>query len=673
MNDITASALSRFALSLLCTSIAVVQAYEEYTFEGYGFYYYKESYNDSTNCHARDGIWRVDLATGEEEQIFGDNSGRYLIEKCALSYHGKQLVFHGRSIGNGMVNNDGTGYTKLSESVNFVAYPPGNDIYWSKLGYYLMVGPRLRRYDVLTGDYEDLSFPGRAGAEGSFAHYCYASGDGTHIWTRAGQVMLSWGAKNYNPDKSQTYYVVTDEGEPVRMFSRNWWGHGETITLDGAHMLFQNFAHHGIWIIRFRDGQHIGDVRYKRPEHTNEYTFGMQGDKLKSITNTNEWIYMYYRPHIIGQPKLFDTDERCFMQSVWNWRTNERVKIHGPEDGTWMPRCRSTVAVQCAGIWKGYDLPAVDENRAYLVPYRKNVTFYTARKQRVMERAVGIGNIDDAPLEGVAVDVEPRNAASWLEATAERKTNSSITVTLRVDPPGLAEDRLSAEVTVSAETARNTASFSVHTDNTMLPPPENFVAFHVNTTDSFAYPELTWEDIAEGEDGYSVEFFTPFNWNTEWKVIDTVDANTTRYVSPLCHHTNETREGRYRIRGFTHDGLLSPYSAEGGFGVPHDSLVPPPQELIVEPWEANSPTPERWKPVSHTPSSDRSPSFTGGTIRIVRPDGRVVAHRGRMDYSTTRLEFPLQTLMRGVLLVQRLDRSGNVRGVRRLVNALPHL
>ena len=85
MNRAFLSDISHCVLSLLLAVIATVRAYEEYTFEGYGFYFYQDSYQDSTGCHERDGIWRVDLATGEEEQIFGDNSGRYLISSCALS------------------------------------------------------------------------------------------------------------------------------------------------------------------------------------------------------------------------------------------------------------------------------------------------------------------------------------------------------------------------------------------------------------------------------------------------------------------------------------------------------------------------------------------------------------------------------------------------------------
>ncbi len=686
------SAVKR-TLVLLCLATCAATAYEEYTFEGYGFYYYKDSYNDSTGCHSRDGIWRVDLVTGEEEQIFGNNSGRYLIEKCALSYHGKQLIFSGISIGNGIVNNDGSGYKKLPATLPLVMYPPGNDIFWPKFGYYTVHGERLRRYDVHTGEYEELDFPPLMDGGVNIPHYCYASGDGTRVWTRAGQPILSWGPKNYNPPKSQTYYSMDEQGRPARMFSRNFWGHGETITLDGSHMLFQNFAHNGMWVVRFRDGQHIGDIRYRKlPDFEPDYgtvciddgRVTPQGDNIKSITNSNVWVYMYYRPHIIGHPQLYSAEHRCFMQSVWNWRTNERIKIRGPEDGAWMPRCRSHTAVQCAGIWKGYDLPAVDESSAFLVPYRENVTFYTARKQSPMRKEVGIGNIDDAALEGVSAAVEPQSATVWLEAAAEKTTNSLITVTLNVEPAALTEEHQSAEVTISAESARNSVSFSVHTDNTMLPPPENFVVFHVNTSDSFAYPELTWDDVAEGEDGYYVEFFTPHDWNNEWDVIDTLGPDRTRYVSPFSDYTDETRDAAYRIRTFTEDGLYSPYSDEGGFGVPPDSLVPPPQERILPVWEAGDPSAARpRKTFTHAGPPARAPSvwysegvlhvdpsraLFGGSVRIVLPDGRIAARR-RLTGAGARVKLSLPAQGRGVFVVQIVDRVGTVRAIRRCVVA----
>ena len=294
-----------------------------------------------------------------------------------------------------------------------------------------------------------------------------------------------------------------------------------------------------------------------------------------------------------------------------------------------------------------------------------------------------IGNIDDAALEGVTAVVEPRSAASWLKAEATKNSNSAATITLRVTPTALTGDHHDATVTVSAASARNTASFSVHADNTMLPQPEHFVVFHVNTTDSFAYPELTWEDIAEGEDGYYVEFFTPFNWNTKWKVIDTIAANSMRYVSPLHEYADTTRENRYRIRAFTNDGLYSPYSEEGGFGVPPDSLVPPPQDKILEPWVAENASSMRWtRPVSSSNKIVRGPSVScaNGRIRI-RPgralgegfvvvaetNGRIITHRKIADVRKDICEITLPSHSAGVLLITIGDGAGSSHTLRHLV------
>ncbi len=678
-----------FALILIAAALlpwSRLLSFEEYTFEGYGFFYYVDSYQDSTNCHARDGIWRVDLATGEEEQIFGDNSEKYLIERCGLSYNGKQLVFKAKSIGNGMINNDGTGYQKLSSSLPLTIYPPGAQIFWSKLGFYAVFDEQLRRYDLHTGDYEVVPFPPLAipGEKGTFN--CFVSGDGARVWTRALQRQIGWGPKLYR-DYCHTYFIMNDDGSPARLHSRNWWGHHETISLDGSHMLFQNFGHDGIWLVRHDDGQRTADILYKKtpiPEPNYDDACGSypQGDALRYVTNSNVWIYMYFRPRKIGHGELFGTDERCFFQSVWNWRTNKRVKIHGPEDGTWMQRCRSLRAVRCAGIWKGYDLPALDDdNTACLVPYRKDVTFRTAKKTSAMEREVRVGNIDDGALEGVAVKVEPQSAASWLDAVVGTTTNSSITLSLKVDPTALTQDSGSAEVIVSAETARNTASFTVHADNTMLPRPENFVVFHANMSDSFAYPELTWDDVAEGEDGYSVEFYTHHEyWLRDWEVIDTLAPNATRYLSPLFDYTDENKNGHYRIRAFTDEGLVSPYSDEGWFAVPPDSLVPPSPELVREPWNAGEVSRGRWQGVTdaaaHRHAAAPRVSHAGnevvvervglssrGRVSIVSPRGRVVARRSFDGSGSVRLTLPAPTA--GVYLIRIVGMSGSPRTIRR--------
>ncbi len=680
----------RFALPLFAATLAVsfsnLSAYEEYTFEGYGFFFYANNYKDSTNCHARDGIWRVDLKTGEEKQLLGDNSGRFMIEKCALSYHGKQLVFKAKSVGNGIINNDGTGYAKLPASIPLSPYPPLYPIYWSKQGYYVIDHDKLRRYDIHTGEYEELAFPPLVGGGANGSYGCQPSGDGSRVWTRAGQTMISWGGKNYGPPTSQTYYFLTDDGRPSRMFSRNRWGHGETITLDGAHMLFQNFGHNGMWVTRFEDGQHIGDTFYESfPQFEPDYetACGALAEgfrRINRIANSNVWIFKYIHP---GKgPNYRDQDPGCYFNTVWNWRTNEHIKIHGPEDGTWLSRCNSENTVLCAGIWKGYDLPDLEEQSAYLVPYRENVTFHTARKSTPMKRSVRIGNIDDHHLEGVTLVADPPDAAAWLTAQPGIDNNSSISVTLEVDPTALTEEHQRATITVGATSARNTASFTVHADNTMLPRPADFVVFHANLSDSFAYPEITWKDVAEGEDGYIVEYFTYHMFNKQWRVVDTLPANTNRYISPLTDYIGEYKDGQYRIRAYTSDGLFSPYSEEGGFGVPPDSLVPPPPERIVEPWEAgDAPSATDRGSGWPVPAAGRFPTVSsangtvcirpgkvagGGYVEVMLPDGRCVAREsfGRFAEKTT---IALPDRAAGVYLVRVVGSQGKAPSVRCLL------
>jgi len=479
---------------------------------------------------------------------------------------------------------------------------------------------------------------------------------------------------------------MTDDGQPSRMFSRNRWGHGETITLDGSHLLFQNFKHDGIWLTRFDDGQLVDDVRYEPlPKPSPDYgsVCGSQAHpfrKFRRIANSNVWIYQYLHPR--WGVKHREQDEGCYFNAVWNWRTNSHIRIHGPEDGTWMPRCDSESAIGCAGIWKGYDLPEVDEHSAYLVPYRENVTFSTARQNRPIEKTVRIGNIDDRTVEGLSVQVTPPSAAHWLEAAMRTTGTSSLTVTLRVDPASVTQPG-HAEVTVRAASARNTASFTVHADNTMLPRPGSFVVFHANMNDSFAYPRLTWEDNAQGEDGYLVEFFTDHDSNTTWKVIDTIGPDRNHYISPLHEYTDETMSGRYRIRAFTDDGLFSPYSDAGGFGVPPDSLVPPPRERILEPWTSDIvSTGRRHERVTRCSGVGSIPpiSYDNGVIRVHRgvlfphgfvsialPNGRVIMRRPIADACEHPGGFSLPLRAAGVVLITIDDTKGDSRTLRTIV------
>ena len=686
-------------LMLVCM-VGTLRAYDEYTFEGYGFYYYADSYDDSTNCHARDGIWRVNLATGEEKQIFGDNSGRYLISRCDLGYHGKQLIFHGASIGNGIVNNDGTGYRKLSADLPLNT--PKENIHWTRLGVFTTRKGKLLRWDVLNGTHETVPFPTIPGwDDGSFKSggdlICLASGDGTRLWNRTYYKTIGFGPKKYGYPKvggrtvSHSYFVLNDDGTPALMHGRNFWGHGDVMTLDGKQLYCQDFNHEGWWIVRHSDGQKIADLQRKDLPvpapgfHTaclKEGDPGVTQDArrpMQHCTNDNDWFYFFTAPRFFGLPDK-QLDEACFFNTVWNRKTNTYIKVHGPMDGAWLPRCRSTTAVQCAGFWKGSDLPDVNEAGAYLVAYRKNVTFHCARQTTPLEKTVRIGNIDDAALEEVTATVEPHTATSWLTPLLDH-SNVSITMRPRVNPGALPDgDEHSATITVQASSARNTASVAVHVDKTMLPRPADFVVYHANMSDSFAYPELTWEDRADGEDGYIVEFH---NNHGTWTPLDTLDANTERYISRLHTHTEASKSGKYRLRAFTTGAVYSPWSDEGYFCVPPDSMVPPDPDWVDEGWSAPNGGAADLDPFGKAATAgSRMPTVTvtrravvigtnagtfRGVLRVIRPDGRCLVNRTIGRGSGKDRVVPLPRWGRGVCVVSLQDAEGNVHTVRRFV------
>ena len=658
-------------------------AYEAYTFEGYGFYYYKDSYNDSTACHARDGIWRVDLATGEEQQIFGDNSGRYLISRCDLSYHGKQLIFHGASIGNGIVNNDGTGYEKLPAELPLTTNL--ENIHWTRMGIFTTAKGKLRRYDVHTGEYEVVPFPTVPGwDDGTFKgggnKMCLASGDGTRLWNRTNFKTVSFGPKRYSYPKveghtiSYTYFVLNDDGSPARMFGRNFWGHGDVITLDGEHIYSQDFGHQGWNVLRHSDGQQIADQRREylpvpEPDFKTECG-GIQDAERPMIhcTNDNDWLYFLTIPFFQGVPDE-DINHDCFLNTVWNRHSNTHVKVHGPEDGTWMPRCRSTKAVQCAGFWKGYDLPDPEENSAYLVAYQKDVTLHCAQQTSTLEKTVRIGTIDDTPLDNVAFSVDPPSAESWLNPSLEH-TKVTITMNVRVDPTALPDgEKHDATITVQASSARNTAAVSVHVDRTMLPQPTDFVVYHTNMTDSFAYPELSWSDRADGEDGYIIEIVQPKS-NDTWQPLDTCDANAARFISELYTYSERTRWLKYRVFAFSHSGFVSPRSEEGYFCVPNpeDSILPLDQAWVHEEWVAETTPAIRGDTVEKGSSRGVPPPLVTmsrgsvtvqiqsktlrGRIQVVQPDGRMVVNRSIDAGKRKSVTMTLPNSAAGVYLIR---------------------
>lgn len=360
---------------------------------------------------------------------------------------------------------------------------------------------------------------------------------------------------------------------------------------------------------------------------------------------------------------------------MWNRHTNSYVKVHGPEDGTWLPRCRSLTAVQLAGFWKGYDLPDINDTSPYLVAYQKEITFHCAKQTTPLDTTVRIGNINEGPLEDVTATVEPQSAESWLTPSLTH-TDITITMTLRVDPGSLpGEDNQTATVTVQTASARNTASVKVHADKTMLPRPADFVVYHANMSDSFAYPELTWNDRADGEEGYVIEFHTNHNLNKTWRALDTLDANTVRYISRLHAYTEETSAGKYRIRAYTADQTFSPYSVEGYFCVPPDSLVPPDPAWIHEGWSEGDPLSahkRRGSPacltqpvVAPTVSFAHGrvrvaagAAFAGGTIRLFRPEGRLVASRRIPDNHDGHHQLSLKSPAGGVVLLKTTGTSG---------------
>ena len=540
----------RRILMVLFLAAAAVCAWEKYTFEGYGFYFYK-GLDNSKNPYGKDGIWRVDLKTGQKVQIFGDNSGRFQFSGCGLASNGKQLIFHGPVVGSGIVNNDGTGYKKIP----FPLYSEEGRMFLSRLGFYKIENNKLRRYDIKTGTYKEFNFPK---VDGRPDYPLHVSGDGTRIWTRAYKDGWTFGPKGWYKPYARIFWTMHENGAPYYMHGRNFWGHGESITLDGSVMLFQSFSHNAINIIRFKDAMFLNRVIYEPMPFDYEkdcnggassYTRGMDGRTFRHCANDNEWIYHNGAP---ARESITSFAAKCYMNTVLNWRKNRIIQIHGIEPVT---QKGNGERIELAGIWKGYDLPSVNDNSAYLVAYKTEETFHMAKKSSPLEKKVYAGNIGDGDLGTVSLKVEPASAESWLQPQISSSGNKR-EVIMRVIPSALSADKQNASVVLSSPTARNTTTIKVYTDRTMLPQPTNVYCSNQNTTDKFAYAKITWEDNADGESGYIIEQNgsnpDDKNWDevkheytwAGWKETVRLGPNTTSHVFKPAEYAF------YRIRAF---------------------------------------------------------------------------------------------------------------------------
>ena len=498
------------AIIITISYCACAMALEKSTMEATGFF------------KADNGMWRVNLKTGESKQIV---SG-WKVEGAGMSPDGKKIVMYGAGV-KAAVNIDGSGFQKLPAELPLST--KGHRIYWSRLGVYSLSSGILRAHDVLTGNQTVEYKTNNPGAKGSRMK---ASLDGTVAYANCDLWGRTFGPKGYRY-RGHGFFSISPDGKNVSCLVQSAWGHGEGFTLDGSYVQMGVFgSHNGVKRYRMSDGQLVKEIYWEK---------GSSYCIHANAVNDNDWVGLTFddlTKDKFGDGKVHTT--------LWNWRTNTQLEVPMP----------SAANAYLTGMWMGSDIVTVDDNAAYILPYRKHLTFNVLGRTTPWEKSVRITNIGQGTLGQVSASIEPSGASSWLEATVAGSGNDR-TVTVRVKPSGLAGDNQTAKVVLSESSSRNTGAINITATKTLLPEPTNIVIRPVTPTDSFEYAHLSWEDNAETEDGYVIEYHS--GWETEgewrkealWKEVKRIGANETSIILPPPGHEY------YRVRAFDNQGNFS--------------------------------------------------------------------------------------------------------------------
>jgi hypothetical protein len=497
-------------LASACALLTPAAALEKSTMEATGFF------------KSDNGMYRVNLKTGASEQIV---SG-WKVESAGISPDGKKIVMSGAGV-KAVVNIDGSGFQKLPAELPLPA--KGHRIYWSRLGVFSLTNGTLWGHDVLTGD---VTVEYATNHPGESAGRMKASLDGTSVYANCDLWGRTFGPKGYR-FRGHGFFSISPDGKNVSCLVQSAWGHGEGFTLDGSYVQMGVFgSHNGVKRYRMSDGQLVKEIYWEK---------GSSYCIHANAVNDNDWLGLTFDD--LSKDKFGDGKVHT---TLWNWRTNTQLEVPMP----------SAANAYITGIWMGSDIVTVDDNAAYILPYRKHLTFNVLGRTTPWEKSVRITNIGQGTLGQVAASIEPSGASSWLEATVAGSGNDR-TVTVRVKPSGLAGDNQTAKVLLSESSSRNTGTINVTVTKTLLPEPTNIVIRPVTPTDSFEYAHLSWEDNAESEDGYVIEYHS--GWQTEgewrkealWKEVKRIGANETSIILPPPGHEY------YRVRAFDNQGNFS--------------------------------------------------------------------------------------------------------------------
>ncbi|MBD3241208.1 MAG: hypothetical protein GF331_11530 [Chitinivibrionales bacterium] len=254
------------------------------------------------------GIWTVDIATGQMEQIWDGGT----VGGAFVSPDGRQVAFAYRNKLH-IMNNDGTDVrTPLDERFA----PDRGQFSWTTNGIFWSEKPDIYRYDIATGTFSRLlhfdttrTYPGKG---------YYGSLDGRRAWCYM-EVVTPETPSNGHGD--QVYAEFNEDFTDADLAIRRGVGYGHFLTIDGEYR-FQGFGDIGAFTsTRFTDGVIVDTIDIRVPNNATIET----RSGFSPCMNRNEYV-------------LLRTDEaNGYTLWVFDWtsETEEPVPVAAPPGGAY--------------------------------------------------------------------------------------------------------------------------------------------------------------------------------------------------------------------------------------------------------------------------------------------------------------------------------------------------
>lgn len=254
------------------------------------------------------GIWRVDIATGQTEQIWDGGT----VGGAFLSPDGRHIAFSHNSKLH-IMNNDGTDVrTPMTERFS----PDRGQFSWTTNGIFWSEKPDIFRYDIATGTYSHLlhfdttrTYPGKG---------YYGSLDGRRAWCYMEVVTPETPSKGHG---DQVYAEFSEDFSEADVAIRRGVGYGHFLTLDGEYR-FQGFGDIGAFTrTRFTDGVIVDTIDIRVPNNATIET----RSGFSPCMNRSEYVLL----------RTGEADGYTLWVFNWTSDTEQPVPVAAPSEGAY--------------------------------------------------------------------------------------------------------------------------------------------------------------------------------------------------------------------------------------------------------------------------------------------------------------------------------------------------